>query len=246
MSIPPVTRAMLMAAGLGTRMRPLTNTIPKPLIPVLEKTLIDRVLDWMRQGGITDATVNVHYLADQIEQHLATRAGGPRIAISDERAELLETGGGLLKALPQMGQGVFASANSDTLCIDGPQPALHRLAAAWDNEKMDALLLLHPAEKAIGYDGAGDFFLHDDGSLRRRGASVGAPYVFTGVQLIHPRLFAGQQPGKFSMNLLYNKGQQEDGTLPRIHGLVHDGDWLHVGDPQGLAQAQDWLLANAA
>ena len=235
-------KAMLLAAGLGTRMRPLTNDTPKPLIPVNGRTLADRVLDWMQNAGITDVVVNTHYIAPKLEAHLARRSA-PRITISPEYDLLLETGGGIKKALPHLGDAPFFSANSDTLCIDGATPAPHRLHASWNDAKMDALLLLHKVEDAVGYEGRGDFFLNDDGTLRRRAKDEAAPYVFTGVQLLHPRLFAGSPVGAFSMNVLYDRGRREDGTLPRISGIVHDGSWLHVGDPEGLRLAEAWLTA---
>jgi MurNAc alpha-1-phosphate uridylyltransferase len=232
-------KAMLLAAGLGTRMKPLTDHMPKPMVPVCGISLIDRVLDWMAASGVKDVVVNTHYMAPMLQAHLAGRAALPAIAISHEEL-LLETGGGIKKALPLLGERPFFSANSDTLCIDGGSPALSRLAQAWDDSRMDALLLLHPREKAIGYEGRGDFFF-TDGKLRRRGDEDLAPYVFTGVQLISPRLFDASPDGAFSMNLLYNRTIAADGTLERIGALVHDGNWLHVGDPAGLAQAETWL-----
>lgn len=236
MSMP--TKAMLLAAGLGTRMRPLTDTMPKPLIPVLGVALIDRILDWFSGSGVNDIVVNSHYKAEMLASHLKRR-NAPAIRISHE-PDLLETGGGIKKALPLLGQTPFFSANSDTLCIDGKKPALHRLSEAW-GEHMDALLLLHPTEKAVGYDGKGDFFLLSDGRLRRRTTENYAPFVFTGVQLLHPRLFDAAPEGAFSMNVLYNRGMGADGSLQRIYGLAHDGDWLHVGDPKGLKLAEDWF-----
>ena len=154
---------------------------------------------------------------------------------------MLETGGGIKQALPMLGDAPFFSVNSDVICIDGKTPALHRLLAAWDEENMDALLLVHPVERAIGYEEAGDFFV-ENGALRRRLDNPAAPFVFTGVQLLHPRLFAPAPEGAFSLNLLYNQGMQSDGTLPRIRALIHDGEWLHIGDPEGLAEAEARLI----
>lgn len=239
MTRPMPAKAMILAAGLGTRMRPLTDTLPKPLVPVAGRALIDRVLDWAQASGVREAVVNTHYLADMLERQLGARAQ-PRMVFSREEV-LLETGGGIKKALPLLGEEPFFSANSDTLCIDGPAPALHRLAQAWDGQDMDALLLVHKVENAVGYGGAGDFFMEADGSLRRRMAAASAPYVFTGVQIIHPRLFNGAPDGAFSLNLLYNRHMKDDGTLRRVKAIAHDGGWLHVGDPAGLAQAEDWL-----
>lgn len=227
-------KGMVLAAGLGTRMRPLTNTTPKPLIKVGGHALLDHVLDWMSASGINDVTVNTHYLADQIESHVQRRTQ-PKIMLSSEASQLLETGGGITKALPWLGSAPFISANSDTICVDGTTPAIARLAQHWDDESMDALLLLHPVEKAIGYEGRGDFFLNPEGKLTRRTDNHFAPYVFTGVQLLHPRLFTNAPSGPFSMNLLYDR------NLSRVRAIVHDGNWLHVGDPQGLSQAEAWL-----
>lgn len=229
---------MVLAAGLGTRMRPLTNTKPKPLIEVAGITLLDRVLDWMAAAGITETVVNTHYLAPQIEAHVQSRTT-PHIILSSEADQLLETGGGIAKALPHLGDTPFFSANSDTICLDGETPALARMAQGWDDASMDALLLLHPVEKAIGFEGPGDFSMGANGELTRRGTNPSAPYVFTGVQLLHPRLFRNLPTGPFSMNLLYDR------ALTRVRGLVHDGNWLHVGDPQGLADAESWLKTHA-
>lgn len=235
--------AMVLGAGLGKRMRPLTEHMPKPLVPVAGIPLIDRVLDWLQAAGITRTVVNGHYMADMLEAHLALRHT-PAISFSRE-ALLLETGGGIRNALPLLGDAPFFSANSDTLCVDGPRPALHRLAQAWDDSRMDALLLLHPIGQAVGYEGKGDFFADGKGNLRRRGDAAQAPFVFTGVQLLHPRLFAQAPQGAFSMNLLYDRDRPADGTLYRVAGLVHDGSWLHVGDPEGLAKAERWLAHHA-
>lgn len=238
MSLPLPTRAMVLAAGLGTRMRPLTDQMPKPMIPVAGRALIDRILDWLAASGVQDVVVNSFYKAQMLEAHLASRTS-PHIRISREDP-LLETGGGIRKALPMLGDGPFFSLNSDTMCIDGRTPALQRLAQAWDDQSMDALLLVQPVGKTVGYDGQGDFILADNGVVRRTQGKP-APYVFTGVQLLHPRLFAGAPEGPFSMNVLYNRGMAEDGTLQRVRALAHDGDWLHIGTPQELKSAEDWL-----
>ena len=232
------TKAMVMAAGLGKRMRPLTDTIPKPLVPVDGVTLIDRALDWLAASGVDAVVVNSHYKADMLEAYLAKRSK-PVIRFSREQ-ELLETGGGICHALHMLGEQPFFVINSDVICLDGPMPALERLLAHWKEERMDALLLLHPVEKAVGYAGAGDFFMAADGGLVRRGGKAAAPYVFTGIQLVHPRLFAGAPQGAFSLNLLYDR------DLARVGALVHDGDWLHVGDPQGLAEAETFLRQKSA
>jgi MurNAc alpha-1-phosphate uridylyltransferase len=230
-------KAMVMAAGLGLRMRPLTGQIPKPLVPVADKPLIDYTLDWLEASGIEEAVVNSHYLADKLEAHLAGRKS-PRVRISYEET-LLETGGGIRQALPLLGSSVFLVVNSDTLCFDGPTPAVSRLRAHWDDAKMDSLLLLHPVKRAVGYAGAGDFFI-DGWQLRRRLPHETAPYVFTGVQLLHPRLFKDAPEGAFSLNVLFDR-LMAVGQPPRLRGLVHDGNWLHVGDPAGLAAAEAFL-----
>lgn len=233
------THGMVLAAGLGTRMRPLTNTCPKPLIKVAGQSLLDRALDWMQQGGIRQAVVNTHYLSEQIEQYLAKREN-PRIIISSEAEELLETGGGIKKALPHLGSEPFISANSDTICLNATTHTITRLSEYWNNDTMDALLLLHPVEKAVGYEGRGDFSLGHTGELMRRNAANDAPFVFTGVQMLHPRLFKNAPQGAFSMNLLY------DQNLSRVRAIIHDGHWLHVGDPQGLNLAEKWFHAHTS
>lgn len=232
-------QAIVLAAGMGKRMRPLTDTIPKPMVQVAGKCLIDHVLDWLQAASIQRTVVNTHYLAPLLEKHLQQRQS-PVVTLSHEEV-LLETGGGILKALPLLGQVPFFSANSDTICINGKQHALRRLYDAWDDASMDALLLLHPVTEAVGYHGNGDFFLNDDDTIRRRGENAQAPYVFTGIQMLHPRLFSHAPSGAFSMNVLYNQGQRDDGTLPRIKALIHDGKWLHVGDPASIVLAESNL-----
>jgi MurNAc alpha-1-phosphate uridylyltransferase len=227
--------AIVLAAGLGKRMRPLTDTLPKPMVEVGGKRLIDHTLDWLAAAGIRHAIVNTHYLAPLLEAHLKTRTL-PQVTISHEES-LLETGGGIAKALPMLGNEPFFAVNSDTICINGATHALARLADAWNDDAMDALLLLHPIKTAVGYDGSGDFSLAGDGCVIRKQAGAPAPYVFTGVQMLHPRLFADAPKGAFSMNLLYDRGRQNDGKLPRIHALVHDGKWLHVGTPESIPLA---------
>ena len=232
-------KAMVLAAGLGTRMRPLTDTLPKPLITVAGVALIDHALNWLQASGIHDVVVNSFYKYELLEAHLSNRTA-PTIHISREDV-LLETGGGIKKALPMLGAMPFFSLNSDTICRDGTTPALTRMAAHWDDVAMDALLLVHPVSKAIGYDGKGDFFMDGEGNLRRRKPEENAPYVFTGVQLVHPRLFNGSPEGAFSMNVLYNRGQGSDGTLQRVKGILHDGNWLHIGTPLERNSAENWF-----
>jgi MurNAc alpha-1-phosphate uridylyltransferase len=232
------THAMVLAAGLGLRLRPLTETTPKPLVPVAGRTLLDRALDKLAAAGVTDAAVNIHYLAHMIEAHLAGRTT-PRIALSRETGELLETGGGVRKALPLLGADPFFVVNADIAWEDGPVPALRRLAEAWDDAAMDALLLLHPVGTATGYDGVGDYAIGPDGRLRHRGDASTAPYVFTGIQMLHPRLFDDAPSGPFSLARLYNRAE----AAGRLFGIVHDGDWHHIGTLAGLEVAERRLAA---
>lgn len=227
-----VRRAMVLAAGLGKRMRPLTDRIPKPLVEVAGRTLLDRALDHFQAFGIGTAVVNLHHKGDQVVEHLKSRRR-PEIVFSQEDV-LLETGGGVAKALGALGESPFFVANSDALWLDGSTPALARLAAAWAEDDMDVLLLLHAAAGAIGYDGPGDYFLDPAGRLRRRGGDEAAPFVFTGVQLLHPRLFADGPRGKFSLSVLYDRAQ----AAGRLFGLRHDGFWSHVGTPEALGQVE--------
>jgi MurNAc alpha-1-phosphate uridylyltransferase len=235
MSLPQ--RGMVLAAGLGLRMRPLTDAVPKPLLAVAGRSLLDRALDHLGKAGVATAVVNTHHLAPQIERHLAARKA-PRIVLSHEPA-LLETGGGVAKALPHLLPGPFYVINSDALWLDGAEDALLRLARAWNPARMEALLLLQAVERAVGYDGAGDFHRDGDGRLRRRGAAAAAPYLFTGIQLLAGSLFEGCVVEKFSLNRLYDRAL----AAGRLCGLVHDGDFFHVGTPAGLALAEAALAA---
>ena len=226
-----VTRAFVLAAGKGTRMRPLTDRVPKPLVEVAGRPMIDFVLDRLAAAGVEEAVVNTHHLAALVEAHLAGRAR-PRIRISREAA-LLETGGGLARALGHLGPAPFFTVNSDGLWRESATPALSRLAAAWDDAAMDALLLVHAREAAVGYDGVGDFELARDGRLARRRGDA-APFAFMGVQLLHPRLLRDAPDGAFSLNRLYDRAL----AAGRLHGLAHAGDWFHVGTPEALAMAE--------
>jgi MurNAc alpha-1-phosphate uridylyltransferase len=230
--------AMVLAAGLGVRMRPLTETMPKPLVKVAGKALIDHVLDRLAAAGVKTAVVNVHYLAEQIEKHLAKRKK-PRITISDERGLLLDTGGGVVKALPLLGDAPFFHVNSDTLWVDGSTPNLARLAQAFDAKTMDALLLLAPAKGSIGYAGSGDFSLHADGRLVARVAGTQAPLVYAGAAVLSPALFAGAPDGAFSLTVLFERAAAKG----RLHGLRIDGRWMHVGSPDAIALAEAALKA---
>lgn len=233
MSAAPVS-AMVLAAGLGTRMRPLTNDRPKPLIEVAGRALVDHMLDRLAEAGVRQAVVNVHYLADRLEAHLAARVGAPEIIVSDERSLLLETGGALVKARPVLGESPIFVANTDQVWLERGGPALPMLARAWDETEMDALLLLAAHAESTGYAGAGDFILEPDGRLRRRGNAPVAPFVYTGVQILRPALLDGFEAKPFSLNEAWDKAL----AARRLFGVVLDGLWMHVGDPEGLAEAE--------
>jgi MurNAc alpha-1-phosphate uridylyltransferase len=220
--------AMVLAAGLGTRMRPLTDERPKPLIMVGGRALIDHVLDRLVAAGVRRAVVNLHYKGEMIERHLAGRRD-IAIAFSREPA-LLDTGGGVANALPLLGE-YFYVVNSDVLWLDTKLSALARLARAFDPARHDAVLLLARTTRAIGYVGLGDFMLDPSAMLRRRGEREVAPHLFAGIQILQRGLFDGAPMGAFSMNPLWDKAIAAD----RIRGLVHDGEWFHVGSPEGLA-----------
>ena len=235
------TQAMVLAAGLGTRMAPLTDATPKPLIKVAEKALIDYALDRFADAGVSKAVVNVHYLADRIERHMKNRAA-PAIIISDERAALLETGGGLKKARQFFNDAPIFCTNTDAILIDeGGTEACALLREQWAPDAMDALLLLTPLERASGYAGAGDFILDEDGRIAFRNGEA-APFVFTGLQIISHRLVDEGPDGAFSTKVLWELAASRG----RLFGSVHQGDWLHVGDPAGLAAAERRLAGDVA
>jgi MurNAc alpha-1-phosphate uridylyltransferase len=230
--------AMVLAAGLGTRMRPLTDDRPKALVEVGGRALIDHVLDRLAGAGVERAVVNVHWFADRLEAHLKARGRGPEIAISDERAELLETGGGLKKARALLGDEPVFVANIDSVWIDRGD-ALEDLIRLWDPERMDAALLLARREGAIGFEGDGDFFLADDGRLTFRGEAASAPFAYMGVHITRPG-YADEGPeGPFSLSPLWRKSAAES----RLFGCVLQGDWMHVGDPQARDEAEARLGA---
>lgn len=232
---------MVLAAGFGQRMRPLTDKMPKPLVPVAGKPLLDHVLDRLADAGVTRAVVNVHYLAEQIERHLAARTK-PRITISDERGVLLDTGGGVIKALPLLGDAPFFHINSDTIWIDGVQPNLSRLAEHFDAATMDGLLLLAPSAGSIGYDGRGDFTMASDGRLRARPERDVAPFVYAGAAILSPRLFDNAPQNAFSLTTLFARAI----AARRLHGLRLEGLWMHVGTPEAIAQAEDAISESTA
>jgi len=224
---------MVMAAGMGQRMRPLTDNRPKPLVSVGGRTLLDHGLDRLVEAGVQTAVINVHYLGGQIIAHLAGRTA-PGIIVSDESDRLLNTGGGIKKALTLLGPEPFFTLNTDALWIDGTQPVLDALAGAFDSKKMDALLLLAPTAGSVGYAGAGDFFIDPENRLARPGPEPDAPFVFAGVTLTHPRLFSGAPEGAFSTNLLWDRAIDAG----RLFGHVLDGRWMHVGTPDAVRQAE--------
>jgi MurNAc alpha-1-phosphate uridylyltransferase len=230
--------AMVMAAGLGKRMRPLTATRPKPLIEVAGKPLLDHAIDRLRTSGVARVVVNVHYLADAVEAHLNNRVTGIEITISDERERLLETGGGLVRALPLIDSDPFLVVNSDNLWIDGPVDALKLLAASWDDARMDALLLLVPLARAHCHGGRGDFHMSATGALSRRKPRSVAPFVYTGIQMVSKRLFARDVPeGPFSTNLLWDAAIE----ARRCFGAVHQGLWFDIGQPESIRKAEEIL-----
>ncbi len=228
-------RAMVLAAGLGLRMRPLTLTRPKPLLTVAGRTLLDHTLDRLAVAGVEMAVVNSHYLGEMIAGHLAGRTR-PAIVLSPEPVAL-ETGGGPKAALSHFAGEPFVVANADILWLDGTVPAVRRLAEAWDRAVMDALLLLMPVERAHGYYGPGDFRLGADCRPIRRGDADRAPFVFAGVHITRPEAFADTPDGAFSANLVWNRAA----TAGRLFGLVHDGEWFHVGTPEDLAATEGWF-----
>lgn len=227
--------AMVFAAGLGKRLRPLTETTPKPLLKVAGRTILDRALDRMVAAGIAKAVINTHYLSDQVAAQLAKR-DKPEIVISYE-PRLLETGGGVKHALPLLGPGPFYVVNGDVVWLDGARDTLIRLGRNYDESGMDGLLLVNPVVNAGDYRGPGDFFLDQMGRIRRRLPREVAPFVFTGIQILHPRLFEGSPGGAFSLNLLYDRAIEK----ARLYGIVHDGEWFHIGSEAGLARAESEL-----
>jgi len=222
--------AMVMAAGLGKRMRPLTATRPKPLVDVAGKALIDHALDRLRAAGIGKIVVNVHYLADALEAHLKARATDFEVSISDERKLLLETGGGLVQADKLIGADPFLVVNSDNYWVDGPADTLHLLASLWRDEDMDALLLVVPQARAGNHRGPGDFHMKADGRLTRREKGKVAPFVYTGIQIVSKRLLRDTPEGAFSTNILWDRAIAEG----RCFGAVHQGLWFDVGNPAAI------------
>jgi MurNAc alpha-1-phosphate uridylyltransferase len=234
--------AMVLAAGLGTRLRPITDHTPKPLIAVAGRTLLDRCLDRLVEAGVQRAIVNIHWLGGRIRDHLHARHD-LEIVISDEADLLLETGGGIARALPLLGNAPFFAINADLIWRDEDgETALQRLAAAFDPAAMDGLLLLQPLDRADGHGGPGDFLLGEDNRLARRGSHASAPYVYTGVQILQSSLFRDAPAGAFSLNILYDRAI----AAGRLHGLPHRGRWMDVGTHEGLKHAETVLHGNAS
>jgi len=223
---------MVLAAGLGRRLGEIGTRTPKPLIQIGGKTLLDHVLDELAAGGVEDAVVNVHHLAPRLREHLAARPPRPRMTISDETDRLMDTGGGVVKALPLLASDEFVVAASDVIRRGS---GLEALFAAWDAARMDALMLLHPRETATGFDGAGDFFLDAAGRPARRGDAAMAPFVYAGLFICHRRVYANAPTEPFSNNLIWDRVN----AAGRLFGLVNEGDWFHVGTPAAVTLADD-------
>lgn len=235
-------KAMVLAAGLGTRMRPLTETTPKPLIKVFGKTLLDHALDALEQAGVEEAVVNVHYLADQIEDHVSKRKGKLEVKISDERDQLLDSGGGINKALPLLGDEPFYLLNADSFWIEGFKPNLSRMAELWDVDDMDILLLLSGMATAIGFGSKGDFTMDPAGRLERRAELKVAPFAYAGAAILNPAVFSGAPNGAFSLNQQFDTALENE----RLFGLRLEGLWLHVGTPEAITEAEDAIARSAA
>jgi N-acetyl-alpha-D-muramate 1-phosphate uridylyltransferase len=231
-----INQAMILAAGLGTRMAPLTSDKPKPLVEVYGRTLIDHVIDRLAGGGVNFLVVNVHYKAEMMKAHLATRKD-VSIQICDETDNILDTGGAIANALPLFRGEPFFTQNSDSLWVEGMGRVLTRMQERWDADKMDALMLLAPCTASIGYEGRGDFEMDPGGRLKRRAEMKLAPFVWTGLQIVHPRLFDGAPSGRFSINPLWDKAIEND----RLFGIRLDGVWLHVGTPEAISEAETFL-----
>jgi N-acetyl-alpha-D-muramate 1-phosphate uridylyltransferase len=234
-------KAMVLAAGLGVRMRPLTERMPKPLVSVAGRPLLDHVLDKLRDAGVSEAIVNVHYLPDQIIEHVKARKR-PRVIISDERDQVLGTGGAIVKALPLLGDAPFFHLNADTLWIDGVRANLTRLAEAFDPSRMDILLLMAPTAGSTGYDGNGDYAMLPDGSLRKRKEHQVVPFVYAGVAIISPAIFAHAPHGEFSLTKMFDAANEQE----RLFGLRLDGTWMHVGTPDAVGAAEEAFLESVA
>lgn len=233
--------AMVLAAGLGMRMRPITESTPKPLIKVSGKTLLDYGLDALSAVGVSKAVVNVHHLAAQIENHVAGRTA-PQVIISDERETLMNSGGGVVKALPQLGRDPFFILNADSFWIEGYQPNLDRMIDSWDGDTMDILLLLSSMNSAVGYDAPGDYMMEPDGRLERRGDNPTAPFAYAGAAIVNPQIFEDPPNGAFGLVEIFDRAM----AAGRLFGMRMDGLWLHVGTPQAIKDAEKAIARSAA
>lgn len=227
--------AMVLAAGLGKRMRPLTDTMPKPMVPVNNVPLIGHVMNRLVDAGVNRAIVNLHYMGDQIQEYLSAE-NRLEIVYSDE-VDLLETGGGVRHALPILGADPFYVINSDAFWLDGYENALLRLAHEWRNDQMDALLMLQSTVYAYGYNGLGDFDADANGKLERRQESAITPWLFAGIQILHPRAMKNTPDGAFSLNVVYDQVSEAD----RLYGMIHDGEWFHIGTPESILETEEFL-----
>lgn len=234
-------KAMVLAAGLGTRMRPITDKIPKPLVEVYGKTLLDHGLDALVRAGVKEAVINVHYHADQIEAHVKNRKD-LKIIISDEREELLDSGGGIANALPLLGDNPFYLINADSFWIEGYRPNLNRMSEVWEPHDMDMMLLLAGMANAVGFGSKGDFSMDPSGRLERRGEKKIAPFAYAGAAIINPAVFKNAPKGAFSLNKQFNETLE----LERLFGLRLEGLWLHVGTPDAIREAEDAIARSAA
>ncbi len=234
-------KAMVLAAGLGKRMRPITDNIPKPLVEVYGKTLLDHGLDALVRAGVEEAIVNVHYFAEQIEDHVANRKD-LKITISDERSELLDSGGGIANALSLLGNDPFYLINADSFWIEGYRPNLNRMAEVWNRKQMDMMLLLASMTNAVGFGSKGDFSMDSDGRLERRGEKKIAPFAYAGAAIINPSVFNDAPKGAFSLNTQFDQALERE----RLFGLRLEGLWLHVGTPDAIHEAEDAIARSAA
>ena len=234
-------KAMVLAAGLGKRMRPITDKIPKPLVEVYGKTLLDHGLDALVRSGIEEAAINVHYHADQIENYVANRRD-LHITISDERDELLDSGGGIANALPLLGEDPFFLINADSFWVEGYRPNLSRMAEVWNPDQMDMMLLLAGMANAVGFGSKGDFIMDPTGRLQRRGEKKIAPFAYAGAAIINPIVFNDAPNGAFSLNKQFDAALEQE----RLFGLRLEGLWLHVGTPDAIHEAEDAIARSAA
>ncbi len=239
-----LTHAIVLSAGLGTRMRPLTDSMPKPLIPLNGQPLIDHCLGFLHAAHIREVVINTSYRAEQLEDYLAAHTAPPTIHFSREEPAPLETGGGIAKALPLLGDGPFLAMNSDAVFAPTAIHPITRMCEAWDDD-VDFLMLLIPKANAVGWQGRGDFVMDDAGRIRRPLEGEDAPYIFSGVEIIRPEVFVGCPEGAFSLSKLWNQRLGEGGWFSRIRAVIHDGPWLNVGDLAGLAAAEAYLGASA-